>query len=124
MSCEAFNAQHFVKGVVEGTKIGVNLGLQITRQKAELLPCLDCGTGEDDSVYLTATKSRYRHCDGKISFSGTRRSDTKGDSIRVYCLYIVLLSYRLRLYGLTLGGDTNALVQIRLKLGESVLKAH
>ncbi len=65
------------KRVVERTQIGIDLLLQIARQKAQALARLDRRPRQDDPVDLAADQHLYRFGHGKIGFPGPRRSDPK-----------------------------------------------
>ena len=71
--------------------------MQIARQEAQPLPCLDRGPRQDDAVDLFGTEGRDGLRHSEIGFAGTGRADADGDGILFNGLEIFLLTERLGL---------------------------
>ena len=82
---------------MERAQIGVDLGLQITRQEAELFTRFHGRTGKHDFFYLFAFERRHRHTNGKIRFTRTRRPYAKYYGILFDAVYVRLLPNRFAL---------------------------
>ena len=64
----------------------------ISREKSQLLPCLDRRSGQNDAAdfFISKCSDRHRHC--KVCLTGSCRSDTKDDHFFADLLYVILLS--------------------------------
>ena len=93
-----FRPHDLIQGIVQRAKVGVNLTLEISRQKSQLFSCLNSRTGQDNPPYFAVFKGLDRHRHGKIRLSRTSRSDSKYNHFLADLIHILFLSYRLWLY--------------------------
>ena len=97
---EGLRSHDLIESVIERTQIRINLALQISRQKAQLLPGFNGRTGQYDPVHLVGLKGCdcFRH--GKIGLAGTGGTHAENDHLVVNGLHIFLLSHGLWLHRL------------------------
>src|SRR5215831_17547729 len=86
------DVQHVVQSIVERAQIGVYLLGQISWQKAELLPCLDRGPGEDDPFAAALLKRCHRHRHREVRLAGASRTDGKDDVVCPDGVHVPLLA--------------------------------
>ena len=112
----SLSAEHVKQRVVERTEIRVDLALQITRQKSELLTRLNSGTREDNAVDLLASESCDSHCDREVGLARTRGAYADGDRVLGDHAAVALLADGFRLYRLALRCDADAVARELLDL--------
>ena len=104
---EGFRTQHIIQRIVKRAKVGGNLILQISRQKAQALPCLNSGAGQNDPIHRSLTKSGNRCRHSQIGLARTGRANANGDRIGLDRPHIALLTNGFGFDGLSLGSDAD-----------------
>ena len=115
---------HFKERIVKRAQIGVDLTLQITRQKAQSLARLNGRTGQYDATDLLVPQRLDRHRDGQKRFTRTGRSHAKGHGVFADGVYVLLLPHRLGLDGLAAHGHADTVVAHLLKASSLARARH
>ena len=97
----ALAIHHVKKGVVERTHIGVDLFLEGTGQKAQILPRLDNRTRQDQTAHLVTLERGNGERHGQIGLTGTGGTKAKRDGMRADGIHVALLAERLGANGTT-----------------------
>ena len=79
--------------------------MQVSGQKAQPLPGLHRGAGEDDAVHLLFPEGLHRRRHRQIRFAGTGRAYADGNGVFQHRCDIFLLAQRFRFHRAALGGD-------------------
>ena len=111
--CICLEPEHLLKGVVEGAKVWIDLGLQIAREETELFARFHGGTGQNDLFHLLALVGGDGEADGKVRLTRARRPHAEGDGIALDGGNVLLLPHRLALDGLAARRDGNDAVHQR-----------
>ena len=64
---------HVLQRIVKRLHVGIELLLEVSRQKAQVLPRLDRRTRQDDAPDLLVLQGAHRECHGRIGLSRTGR---------------------------------------------------
>ena len=91
----ALAIHHVKKGVVERTHVGIDLILEGTGQKAQVLPRLDNRTRQDQTAHLVTLERGDGERHGQIGLTGTGRTQAKRDGMRADGIHIAFLTERL-----------------------------
>src|SRR5690606_12933113 len=102
---------HVVERVVYGSKIGVDLFLEIAGQKAQVLSCFYSGTGDDDFLDRLIFERLYGKGYRYIGFASTRRAKGKHKVICCDEINEFLLIYSLRPNRRTLATENDDIVK-------------
>ena len=97
----ALAIHHVKKGVVERTHVGVDLFLEGTGQKAQVLPRLDNRTRQDQTTHLMTLERGNGERHGQIGLTSTGRTQAKRDGMRADGIHVALLAERLGANGAT-----------------------
>ena len=87
-----------MQGIVKWPQVRINLTLQITGKKAQLLSRFDRRTGQNNPAYFVIPERRDRHSHGQIGFACSGRSDAEGNHVLPDRVHIPLLSKCLGLH--------------------------
>ena len=87
---------HVFQRVVQRAQVGIDLGLEIAREKAERLASLHRGAREDDALDPLPGQRLHRLGDGEIGLAGAGRPDADHDVVVADRLEIVALALGLR----------------------------
>ena len=93
-----------ISSIIKWSQIRINLTLQITWQKSQLLSRLNRRSGENDPSHLAIFKRLDSHSHSQISLTCSCRTDTKHHHLLADRVHIIFLSHGLWLYRSAVNG--------------------
>ena len=93
---ETLRRHELVQRVVQGTKVRIDLLLQIARKESKALPRLDRWAREDETAHLSVPQSRDAHRDGQVALPGAGNAYREDQIVLANRLDVPALVLRLR----------------------------
>src|SRR5690606_24819248 len=87
----SLEAKHFIEGVVEWTKIRVDLLREVTRQETQLLTSFHCRTYQQNAADALADECFNSTSHSEVGLAGTGGTNTEVDVVLENGLHVVVL---------------------------------
>ena len=119
--CKAVCPHDLIKCIIQGTKIRIDLTLEISRKKSQFLAGFNGRSGKNNPGNFFIAECGYCHSHGKICLTGSCRPHSKYDHLLTDLFHIILLSKCLGFNGSSLYGITDKVLVDFLHHGTDLL---